>query len=547
MSHDEMSPERSRAHHRFREAEQQASKGHLKEAIDIARDVLEIDPTYTEIRHWIAKQYEKSGEPRRAAIEYQEILHGDRDDAEAWERLRELDPAAADRLERLHNIAPDPFVVQRTAAVDDGDLDDLAGLAEELGDAGEEETFVPGHEPGAEVTDSLEDLEGTDAIEALVGDEAAHHHAVELEEMGAEESEDWSLEAPEAEETPMAAEPEPTPPAEAAAESGEEWAVPQEATAPAEATAEEAPADWSMEPEEPCGPAEPGAAAPTAPPALTPDIWLYEEDVKYRDLLAANDFVANLVVALEEFWHENDTWDTNISGLAHLDHHRHEKVCTAFVTAAHVFGIPQWVLYFSPERRMVPTILRGKPNVGTVTTGIMNTLSSAELLFMAGRMSSLVACERVGYLQATLLVLDRTPRTITDVERDMMDLLRDRHSGVQGLHRDERQILGALCHAWQLRAALSADRAGLLCCRDLDAACNAIARGVSLDSNAAQMVSWRALREKYQGQDLAKLAGIAPKEDPQRDEGYGYYRIRMLRWWAGTEPAQQLLGGGGTG
>ena len=132
MADQELSAERIQAAHRFREAEHQAAKGHLKEAIDLARDALEADPTFLEVRHWIAQQYEKSGDSRKAGIEYLEILHANHDDAVAWERLRALDPAAAERLERLHNIAPDPFVTQRTAAVDDADLDDLAGLLEVL-------------------------------------------------------------------------------------------------------------------------------------------------------------------------------------------------------------------------------------------------------------------------------------------------------------------------------------------------------------------------------------------------------------------------------
>jgi hypothetical protein len=82
-----------------------------------------------------------------------------------------------------------------------------------------------------------------------------------------------------------------------------------------------------------------------------------------------------------------------------------------------------------------------------------------------------------------------------------------------------------------------------LCCKDLEAACDAIAKTVASDAAAAQTITWRALVEKYNGQDAAQLAAIAPKEDPVRHEGYGVYRIQMLRWWAKTPAAKALLGG----
>jgi hypothetical protein len=498
MAGQDVSPERNRAFYRLKEAEQPAAKGHLEEAIGIARDALAIDPTFVEARHWIAAHYEKAGEPRKAAAEYQDIIHGDRDDAVAWERLRVLDPAAAERLDRLHNIAPDPFVMARTENMDS--LDDLAGLAEEL-PAAEEEVFVPGHEAGAEITDDLGDLAGTDAIGEMVGsEEVSTAHEVAFADMGVEdaEGEDWSLDAPEE----PAAESEP---------------VAADEPAPAPVVVEAAPA--------------PAAAA--GPPA-----WLYEEDLKYRDLMAQQEFVSGMYNPVVELWNDTGLWDTEISGLAHLDKHRHEAVVSAFEQAQAVLGGEPWALFFSPERRMVPTILRGNPAVATVTTGIMNSLKPEEMLFLAGRLTTFLVAGHVPWWQIAYLILDRTPRNQTDVESDLIELLREKHSGVVGLHRDERLQLATLCHAWQMRAELSADRGGLICCRDLEAACTAIARLTSLDANAAQMASWRALKDKLKGQDLNQLLLFPPKEDPIRNEGFAYYRIRMLRWWAGTEAAQ---------
>lgn len=471
MADQDMSPERTRAYYQLREAEQHAARGHLKEAIEKARDALQEDPTYIEVRHWIAQQYEKAGEARKAAAEYQDIIHAARDDAEAWSRLRALDPQAADRLDRLHNIAPDPFVAQRSTADLGDDLDDLAGISDEFPSDQTEEPFFPIHEPGGEEADSLEDISDTDAVRAMVGEETPAAAPVEADDMAA------------------AAAPEPAP-----------------------------------------------VAAGGTPP------WLYEEDLQYREIMARDRFVSGIMQQVVDFWADNDTWDTAISGLAHLDKHRHQAVFTAFSQASAALGAPAWNLFFSPERRVVPTILRGDPACAAVTTGIMNMFKPPELLFVAGRMTAHLVAGHAPYLQIAMLVLDRTPRTITDVETDMMELLRTQHSGILGLHRDERQKLAAICHAWQMRAELSADRGGLICCRDLEAACNAIAKGCCPDARAAEMTTHQSLRDKLRGQDLNQLMAIPPKEDPVRSEGYGIYRIRMLRWWAGTDQGKQLLG-----
>jgi len=191
---------------------------------------------------------------------------------------------------------------------------------------------------------------------------------------------------------------------------------------------------------------------------------------------------------------------------------------------------------------MVSTITRGAPPTLSLTTGCMNTLSHEEQVFMMGRFTTMEIAGHIAFLQMAMLTLERSPRTITDVEIDMLDLLRDEHAGWDaGVHREDRMKLGQLCHVWQQRAELSADRGGLICCRDLDVACTAIARLVAADNHAAEAASEAALAAKFQGQDVGQLAAIPPKEDPVRNEGYGLYRIKMLRWWAKQPPAQALL------
>ncbi|MEN6301422.1 MAG: zinc metalloprotease HtpX [Armatimonadia bacterium] len=461
MATEEMTAERTRAFYKFKEAEQHAAKHHYEQAMNSARDALEVDPTFVEVRFWIADLHLRMDSPRKASLEYQEIIHQNRDNQQAWEKLREIDPASAERLERLHDIAPDPFVVQRTSenAVSE-DLDDLGGLADEF--VSEEEEILPQHEPAE--FDSLEDLSGTDAIKTELQEGVGAIVGVTT-------------------------------------------------------------------------------AAPEPQPSGPPD-WLYEEDLKYRDKMDHNPVFAKLLPNVIEFWKDSDSWETAISGSVHLDEHRHPEIVQVCQEAADALGVPHWTMYVCPERRMVCCITRGDPPTISLTTGVMNTLSHAEQLFAIGRFSAMVAAGHVPYLQMTMMALERSPRSITDVEIDMLELLKHHHGGWDaGVHREDRIKLGALAHAWQQRAELSADRGGLICCRDLEAALNGIAKTTAHDATAASTLTWKALAEKHKGEDPGALAAIPPKEDPSRHEGYAVYRIQMLRWWAKTPAGQAYLTG----
>lgn len=504
MSIEELSPERTRAYYKFREAEQQAAKHHYDQALGSARDALEADPTYTEVRHWIVALYTKMDQPRKASLVLQEILHENSEDQEAWAKLRQVDSPAADRLERLHTIAPDPFVVQRNAAnaISD-DLDDLGGLGSEFVTEAEE-LVLSGD--GPQELDSLEELDGTDAVQSLLQDGvgAVPLGAAGSGNGGAADFDDLDMLAYE--------------------------------------ESEEEPAEESAEPVAVAAPAAPAVVAPTVD--LKSTDWMYEEDLKYRAKLDSHPIYAKLLPKVSDFWKDSGSWDTAIKGSVHLDEQRHPEIVQVCHEVEAMAGAPRWLLYVCPERRMICTITRGDPPTISLTTGVMNSLSHTEQVFVIGRHTTMLMVGHVPYLQMVMLTMERSPRTITDVEIDMLELLKEHHAGWDaGVHRDDRIKLGALCHAWQQRAELTGDRGGLLCCKDLEAACDAIAKTVASDAAAAQTITWRALVEKYKGQDAAQLAAIVPREDPVRHEGYGVYRIQMLRWWAKTPAAKALLGG----
>ena len=108
-------------------------RGRIPDAIDSAREALHHDPTYIDVHRWLAVLYEELDHLPRASMEYQELIHANKDDQEAWESLRRVDPPSAERLERLHDIAPDPFIAQRQKKID-GDLFADMGNGDEADD-----------------------------------------------------------------------------------------------------------------------------------------------------------------------------------------------------------------------------------------------------------------------------------------------------------------------------------------------------------------------------------------------------------------------------
>jgi hypothetical protein len=176
-----------------------------------------------------------------------------------------------------------------------------------------------------------------------------------------------------------------------------------------------------------------------------------------------------------------------------------------------------------------------------IPTAVIRALTGSEIPFQVGRELAYI---RAGYLpeyQVACLITNRPTRLVGDVATALWNLLHDLLAPVESeLFREDRQHLARLAHAWQLRASLSADRAGLLCCGDVEAACQAIAKTTAPSVEQASRLTLSGFLEQFKGQEVAKLAAIGLAETPDRSVPYAAYRIRMLRWWATTPEAIAL-------
>ena len=465
MATDEMSPQRKAAHLKWRQAQQEGKKGRADKAIELARAALDDDPEFLDVRMWIAQQYIDAGDTRKATRELEEVIHADQDHQEAWGVLREIDAPTAQRLERLQDIAADPFVTQRADAASDA-LGGMDELLEDGDDAEPDDGLAPG-EIGAdpfyaEIADADEFEDFADRDQPADGDQPA--------------------------DTPDT----------------------EQATAP----------------------------APQASGAMP---WEYEQDREYLAKWAAEPAVIYMVASIQELWKELDVWDSLLQLCAHADIHVHPKLFEAAQAAAAGVGVDVPELFTFPERVMHPVIIKDKTQMLAIPTGLMRGMSQPEIIFHIGRKLGHLRTGYLPHLQTVEIVTDRKAALVADVASSVRDFLADHMERWDtGVSKDEIARHRKLGHAWQQRCELSADRAGLLACRDADVACAALARGTARSPEDTPLLSVERFLKQFEGQDVGGLAAIPPAESPLHSLSYTAYRIHMLRWWASTPDYKAL-------
>lgn len=455
MAMDEMSVQRKSAHYKWRQAEHEMQRGHVDKAIELARTALEEDPGFVELRMWLAHHFVRADETRKAAHELEEVIHLDRDNEEAWNLLRRVDPATADRLQRLQNIAPDPFVAKRT-----GDFSDDLESLDDLDDEGEYAEEGGGGAPG---------VIGADPF---VSSEPLSEEFVGMDEAEGEEE---------------------TEAADAADDRGGHE-------------------------------------------------WEYEQDRLYLAKWEAEPVVARMTATIQELWEDIDAWDSVLSLCAHADKTLHPQVFAATSKAAAKLGVAPPELMVFPERCMHPVIIKDREPMLAVPTGLLRAMTAEEMLFQIGREIGHIHTGYVAQMQIVKIITERKAALVGDLASTLTDFLNDKLKGWDDrMSREERTRLKKLGHAWQQRCELTADRAGLVCCEDINVACTTIAKTTARSIDEASTLTVDRFLKRFAGQDVGELAKIPVEESPSRNPSYAAYRIHMLRWWATTPQCMKLL------
>ncbi len=438
MPGEQESQQRKLARRKMQEAKQLFEGRHPERGVEAMREVLELDPELIEARRWLAEYYRRTGQDRLALSQYEEMLRLEPDNAELWDELRSIDPATADRLQRLQHVAPDPFVAQR-AQVDMSDLEDFEDEDEEFGD---EDEVGPAPFRGATAVDDV-----------VLGDE--------------------------------------------------------------EETIE--------------------AAGPTH--EVLP--WEHEQEVEYREALDNIPAFADVLDGLMLFWQDPQGWSHLVGEARAGSDAGWPQIDSLAPLAAGSLKVPPPSILVFPGRMRLPLALPLQNPTLVVGESYRMALTDQETLFLLGFGLHGFRSENAECFWAAEHVIGREA-AVGDLRRRVTESAGDFTVGwEQSLPRAEIGRLAKIAHAWEQRAVLSADRAGLLACRAPDAACRTIA-AMTCKAGDEGTASADDLLAQFEDTPPGELAAIGLAHDPWTDPQYAAYRIQMLRWWATTDGYKQL-------
>lgn len=272
-----------------------------------------------------------------------------------------------------------------------------------------------------------------------------------------------------------------------------------------------------------------------------PPAWEFEQDGEYLARWRSEPLVEAMVATVHELWTEFDAFESVLALCAHTPERLQPELFAAAHRAAQRLEVKAPDLYTLPERSMQLVLIKDQPATLAVPTRAMRAADELEMTFLIGRELS---CLRSGYLaalQVVEVITERKPRQINDCTDSLRKSLAEQFEPWEAkLDGEGRSRLKKLGHAWQQRAELSADRAGLLCCSDIQAAATAVARMSTPDIDRAERMTLEQFLNQFAGQDPGQLAAIPVAEAPRRSTAYGAYRIQMLRWWATTPEYAEL-------
>ncbi len=466
MADESTSDRRRQAEAIFAEAQQAYANDRLAWAVEHAREALRVDGSYVQARHWLAERYIEVGATDRASRQYQIILRADRDDQKAWTALQAIDPEGADRIRRLHEIPPDPFVRRRRArsTVEFDALEEI-GVNQRV-----EEAATPFLRERVS-----EDLEALDEV-------TSPHEMLEVGGIFPERRADSSD---------------------------------------------------ALETLDELGDEE---------PALTREalVWEFTEDREYYQQWLAIEGVGAVAAAIEEAW-STQVMEAVVA-ICTPAADNHPQLVAAAAQAAQKLAADLPELYLIAEEHMQPLIIQDRPTILVVPEGICQVFSPAELSFVVGRCLSPILSGYLGPLQAVDVLLQRPINSVRQLRLNWLELVAEATADIAPAWEPQaRRRLRAIGHAWQQRVELSADRAGLLACGDIEASCDAIARGTAASVQEAAERTADRLMARYEGQNVAQLAAISVDEAPAISTEYAVYRIQMLQWWASSDGYQAAI------
>ena len=272
--------------------------------------------------------------------------------------------------------------------------------------------------------------------------------------------------------------------------------------------------------------------------AYEPLAWEHEQDGQFRVQVEQNRGFKDVMDGCDLFWNDPQGW-SHLVGECRAPEDAHWPMLEELFPAAAadlLAKIPS--LLVEPGHTKTPVPLPLKNPTLVVGESLKYALGSMEILFVLGMGIHGLLHRNAQMIWASQVVTERV--LDCDLRRRVLRNASEFTMGwEQGMPRDEVARIRKLCHAWEMRAVLSADRAGLLAASNLNSSLRAIAALVANEGDA-MTASPEKLFEQFKDIPPNELAAIPITHDPWTDPRYAAYRIQMLRWWATTDEYKKL-------
>lgn len=268
--------------------------------------------------------------------------------------------------------------------------------------------------------------------------------------------------------------------------------------------------------------------------------WDHEQDAEMRERLSQIPAFNDVLDGFQLFWQDAASWRRLLRDAIPAYDAGWRELDGIMATVAGVLKAPVPITLVIDEYSACPLALPLTEPTLVVGEPLREALSPHELLFVLGWYMHLFLNQNAEYAWAADHIIERH-KEVGDLHARIIEAAAEFTVGWdQGLPREEVVRVSKLCHAWEQRAVLSADRAGLLCCEDPEAACRSIAVCVG-DPLRDRTLSVGKFLEQFKDVPAGQLAAISVSRDPWTDRQYAAYRIQMLRWWATTDDYKRLV------
>ncbi|MGD9498394.1 MAG: hypothetical protein AB7Y46_19025, partial [Armatimonadota bacterium] len=247
--------------------------------------------------------------------------------------------------------------------------------------------------------------------------------------------------------------------------------------------------------------------------------WDHEQDAEMRAALESNPAFVDVMDGLELFWRDARTWSRLLVPAVPPCNAHWDVLDPLLSTVADILDGPMPLSLVLSQHTPWPLCLPLQEPTLVLGETYRDFFSQQELLFVLGFCMHLFMNQNAQFAWAADHVVQRKG-AMSGLREKIIETAKDFTVGWdERLPREEVVRLSKIAHAYEQRAVLSADRAGLLACPDLEAACRAIGIMVTDPFKAARLTPDNFL-ERFQHIPAAELPAIGLSRSPWTDEQY---------------------------